>query len=464
MRAADRRLWLGGHRRSRHQLCLTFGVDELVFNTSYWYGDVDLKALEQRFGLEVMERIYFHIAAFEANKLTSLRPRRFDPGPWERFVDSAFVELWSTIQRQVWAQWRYEHDDPDYLGPELASLAPAAGRPLRRSAGPVATLAFCGGGKDSLVALRLLERAEVPFDSFAYSSSVYGLAAVQHRLIDGMLLQTAARQRRRLWIYDDFIDSPVAELHGELGVRSLTAAETPSSLFAALPLVLEHGYRRLVLAHERSADHGNLIWQRTGEEVNHQWGKSLAAETLLADYLAAELIEGVEYFSLLKPIWDVLIFQLLAADAERFKVTHSCNVAKPWCRRCPKCAYVWLCAMAYLPRSVVDSVFAENLFAVTENRLHFRRMLGLEKHTPFECIGTIDEARLAFELCRRKGLKGGAMDDFCQQVEKFEVGAALERFLAIDVERSRVPSDLRQPLRLLFEGAAVEARQRIMVE
>jgi hypothetical protein len=34
-----------------------------------------------------------------------------------------------------------------------------------------------------------------------------------------------------------------------------------------------------------SADAGNLLWERTGEQVNHQWGKSLGAELLLNSYI-----------------------------------------------------------------------------------------------------------------------------------------------------------------------------------
>ena len=45
------------------------------------HGDVDLPALEERCGRDFLERIYFHIAAFEANKLCSLRPARLDLGP-----------------------------------------------------------------------------------------------------------------------------------------------------------------------------------------------------------------------------------------------------------------------------------------------------------------------------------------------------------------------------------------------
>ena len=35
------------------------------------------------------------------------------------------------------------------------------------------------------------------------------------------------------------------------------------------------------------------------------------------------------------------------------------------------------------------------------NLLAYRQMLGLEDHTPFECISQVDETRLAFLLARR---------------------------------------------------------------
>ena len=477
---SPRTLWLDAPRRSRHQLVVRCGFDDLCFSTTYWYADVDLPQLEARFGLEAMERIYFHITAFEANKLVSLRPDRFDPGPFARFAGPAFFELWRTIAHHVWGQWRYEHDDPDYSGPELVGGLSATDirEPVQLEPGPIETLSFCGGGKDSLVAARLLEQAGFPFDSLAYSSSVYGQAAPQHELIDGLLDHTAAVARRRLWIFDDFLDSPVAQLHPELGVHHLLAAETPASVFAALPLALAHGYRHLVVAHEHSADFGNLVWHKTGEPVNHQWGKSLEAEHLLADYVQNELVSGVDYFSLLKPIDDTLIFNLLRGDllhgdllhgdalhgdAAAVRATHSCNVRKPWCCRCPKCAYVWLGYMAYLPVDEVAPIFGLNLLDVEENQLTFRQMLGLEDHTPFECIGTVGESRLAFALCRRKGLTGRAMDTYLAEVHGrggFDIEAQLELNLAIHPEH-RIPSALYPAIDTLFRQGAEAARQRI---
>jgi hypothetical protein len=112
------------------------------------------------------------------------------------------------------------------------------------------------GGKDSLVSMRLLERAGVPYDVFVYASSIYGPVRAQHALVDRLALRCAPRRRLRQWVSDDLLDSPVLDLHPELGVKSLAAAETPSSIFGALPIVLEHGYESICLGHERSADAG----------------------------------------------------------------------------------------------------------------------------------------------------------------------------------------------------------------
>lgn len=48
--AMKKHLWLDSLTRSRHQLTMTFGLDDLRFQATYWYGDVDLPALERVYG------------------------------------------------------------------------------------------------------------------------------------------------------------------------------------------------------------------------------------------------------------------------------------------------------------------------------------------------------------------------------------------------------------------------------
>ena len=125
-----------------------------------------------------------------------------------------------------------------------------------------------------------------------------------------------------------------------------------------------------------------------------------------------ELVAGLSYSSVLKPVHDVLIFRALAESLDAVPATHSCNVAKPWCLSCAKCAYVWLGYQAFLPAATNRATFGDrNLLDDPANQLWFEQMLGLADHTPFECIGQIDEARLAFELLRRRGVTGSGHAD-----------------------------------------------------
>lgn len=456
-------LRLKGHSRSRHQLVFDFELDPLQFRTSYWYDSVDLPALEARFGAERMRNIYFHIGAFELNKVASLRPELVDFGPFADLVTPQFETLWRTIFRNVWAQWRFENDLPSYYGPDFASSGRigSAAEPIPIEPGEVEILAFCGGGKDSLVAMDLLERAGLSFATLAYSSSIYGRAETQHELIDRLADHFSPRARHRQWIYDDFIDSPILDLEPPMGIHTVTAAETPASIFASLPIALAHGYTRLCLAHEKSADVGNLFWQDAAEEVNHQWGKSTEAEALLDDYLSAAVVPNLRYFSILKPLHDVVIFEALLSRLEAVPSTHSCNVSKPWCGKCAKCAYVYLNYAAYLPWDVVNDVFHANFFDARENYGHFRELLGLAQHTPFECVGQVEESRLAMTICELRNIPGQAVVEFAHDARLSDPMGVADAFTSVDETYERMPADVWSAVRPLLHEHALNAKKHV---
>jgi UDP-N-acetyl-alpha-D-muramoyl-L-alanyl-L-glutamate epimerase len=392
--------------RARECIVASCAIEDLKFHVTVWYEDLDLHELAREHGDELVERLCVHVALFQLNAVASLRPDAISLGRYARHLTRELQELWSIVFRRVWAQWRWEHQLPDYHGPRFVDpVQPSVGA-VTIQRGTTELLAFCGGGKDSLVSLRLLERAGLPFATLGYSHSIYGAAEPQHALLDRVAGATARVRAERQWIYDDFMDSPVAKLRPSLGVNSLLAAETPASVFAALPLALARGYRGLVVGHEHSANTGNLHWDATGEEVNHQWGKGWEAEALLDRYVGAHLLEGVRYFSVLQPISDEVIFELLSRDASMAALTHSCNIKKPWCGTCAKCAYVWLQFAAHLPADVVNTTFGAALIENPANARWFDELLGLAEHSPFECVGSPPEARLALELAHRRGMTG----------------------------------------------------------
>eukprot|EP00118_Oscarella_pearsei_P016297 m.154356 g.154356 ORF g.154356 m.154356 type:complete len:484 (+) comp38636_c0_seq1:110-1561(+) len=448
--------------------------DGLRFSTTYWY-EFPLDELDKVYGQHFMENVYFHCAMFEINKLCSLNPAEIDLGKWSGFLVDALEDVWRKVTVQTFGQWRYENGLPQWNGPSFRTKPDTL--PSSAKKGKVAEiitqpnspkyLCFCGGGKDSLVALKLMESIQEPHASFAYSHSVYGQARPQHQLIDRLLDECSMERRNRMWMFDDFLDSPLMELMPPSGVKTMADCEIPSATFAAIPIALKYGYTHFCLGNERSANVGNLTWNATGEEINHQWSKSIEAQLLIGSYLKSELVSNLTYFSILMPIHDSLILQLLAQQPKQaICSTHSCNVRKPWCCRCAKCCYVWLWYTAYLSEGTVRATFGDgNLFDAEENLVFFQQLLGLADHTPFECIGQVEEVCLAFELCRRKGIRGKAMEVYETKVWKtFDAKKAVKKFFHVYSEDAHFPAPLSDQLLSHLNKVATAAQKKLLHE
>jgi hypothetical protein len=205
-----------------------------------------------------------------------------------------------------------------------------------------------------------------------------------------------------------------------------------------------------------------LIWERTGETVNHQWGKTFEAERLVERYVREEMVSNVACFSILRPLYDTVIFNMLRGYADAVASTHPCNVSKPWCGRCAKCAYVGLGFRAYLPEKLVKDMGPADLFDAPENLVWFRELLGMGAHKPFECVGETDEVRIAFEICRRKGYRGAAIDMYSEHAACEDPGRLASKYLRVDADLECIPDEIRGRVLPLLRRAAEEARQYIL--
>jgi hypothetical protein len=456
------------------QLSIRYSYGKHRFSLSYWY-DFDLESLDGIYGSDFMEKVYTHCAAFSIFHLCSLKPDLLDWGPYSRWHTAEFERVWNSTWSGLSGQWRYENDLPDINAPVFTSKPSSATNAITiEPQSPPTTLAFFGGGKDSLVMYELLSRSGVPFSSVSYSHTVYGRSSLQHQLCDKvpkLLNSEYCKLHHKLCIMEDFLDSPVLESIGkQVGVKSFMEGETPASLFSSLPIVLYYRYTSIAIGNERGSNVGNLVWECTGEDINHQWGKSREAEILFGGYIQQALISNTPYFSVLQPLYDAVIFSVASNRLEAAICTHSCNIIKPWCKRCPKCCYIWLMFTAFFPRDAVDEMFqGANLLDIPENEIHFVQMLGLGSNKPFECVGDFDEAKLGFELCRRKGLQGKAMEIYKEKL----LQAMDEKALAILVskyttvytsEPSNAPPAVWDRLLPILKQAAVDARKRIEAE
>jgi len=110
--------------------------------------------------------------------------------------------------------------------------------------------------------------------------------------------------------------------------------------------------------------------------------------------------------------------------------------------------------VAWLPPETVAACFDRNLFSIPQNRAVLRKMLGLESHKPTDCVGTVSEARLAFAMCRAKGVHGAIADDVDVADFHAEASETLDRYTPAAHPGPTYPERLAAPMDAAFQANA----------
>lgn len=307
------------------------------------------------------------------------------------------AEFWNTVYTKGLGEFFYRNQI-DFRGlvnfPHSENAA--VSKPEARLLGAKGTLILVGGGKDSSVSFELAKKSGIPLTQFVVNSDRIkdavmdisgGPRLIANREIDSLLFDLVKR--------DDVYK-------GHVPATAIVQA-------IALCASILYGFDYVVASNEESASYGNVSY--LGEEINHQWSKSLEYEKLWQKYVTDFVTPAVLPFSLLRPLSELKIIQLFARHSKYFPAFSSCNKnftikdkqTVRWCNDCPKCAFVFAGLAAFLPREKVEGIFGENLFAKKELIPLYRELLGLEKIKPFECVGTPEEVRLMLWLSSEKG-------------------------------------------------------------
>lgn len=163
------------------------------------------------------------------------------------------------------------------------------------------------------------------------------------------------------------------------------------------------GKKYVILSNEDSANETNV----KGENINHQYSKSIEFENDFREYAKKYLKGNVEYFSMLRPISELQIAMLFSKLEKYHKVFKSCNVGSKsepwkWCCDCPKCLFVYTILSPFLCKEKLINIFGEDLFERKDLLNTFIELCGYGKTKPFECVGTYREIRFAIsEVIRR---------------------------------------------------------------
>ncbi|WP_131782827.1 hypothetical protein [Legionella gresilensis] len=404
---------------------ITHQVDDYTFQTKVYYPDVDLFQLSERYNEVLIKKIYAHIALSETFKYCSLFPAKIDFSFISGHLSQASLDFFLQTFQHAYAQCKYENGigneyKPIFVHGELLSgnsatlsIQNSQHRQSLNSSNTI--LVGNGGGKDSFLAMKLLEQSQLKYSVYQWTRPEYGRSQYQHELCAKLLQHTSPFGCHKVSVYDDFTESPFMQLYYPHLKGSFTLG-IPECLFEALPVMLFHHQSALCFANEKSSDTGNLYWEGIQGVVNHQWVKSLEAELFFQEFITQFLISDFKFFSILKPIYDYRIFSHLANYPQFIKNSHSCNIDKPWCKKCPKCAYVWLGYLAHFDKSLVDAIFGTNPFDDEDLFIHYKNMTGIEGHRSFECIGNIEECQLFMKKCVEKGLQGKMLEIFKREV------------------------------------------------
>jgi len=311
-----------------------------------------------------------------------------------------------------------------------------------------------GGGKDSIVTAELLKKA-------GYDVTLFRIG--RHPLIE----QTAKTAGLPLIIVERHLAPELFKLNAE-GALNGHVPITAYLSFLSIVIAELYGFHAIVMSNERSANEGNVDY--LGEQINHQWSKSLECERLLREY-AKSIGTNVEYFSLLRPLSELSIVKMFSALPQYFSCVTSCNTnwkiassrlpssrvpefppspvqgnrgigksgeRNRWCGNCPKCAFAFAMFAAFLPKQTLQAIFGKNFFDEESLQPFFRQLLGLEGFKPFECVGTPEETKAAFLLAEARG---DLNDSNAMQVFKREVKPTIKDRKKIIEECLRPSSD-----------------------
>jgi UDP-N-acetylmuramoylalanine--D-glutamate ligase len=307
---------------------------------------------------------------------------------------------------------------------------------------PDRALVAMGGGKDSLVGLRLVQQAGIEAQPVCVGASpliaetvrVTGLPLLQigRELAPGL----AAMNRAGAW-------------NGHVPVTAINSA-------ILLCAALLYGYRYVVFSNERSADEATL---RTadGREINHQYSKSSAFEVALRAEVARRVSPDLEYFSVLRPFSELAVVQRFAAMKPFHGVYSSCNrnfhldgprVEGRWCRDCPKCRFAALSLAVFLEPGEVRAILGGDLLDDPGQAEGYRALCELGRDKPFECVGEAGESRAALAALRAREVwrSHAVVRELAPELERIEV-PALEPLLQPG-GRHFIPDAVSRPLGL----------------
>jgi len=258
-------------------------------------------------------------------------------------------------------------------------------------------LVSVGGGKDSAVTLELLKKSGMEQRPFLLNPT-----NPQFTLIKKAGLPAQAGAKNPITVFR-VIDPRLLELNRQ----GFLNGHTPFSAYLAFLGILTASlfdFKFIAFSNERSSNEGNVKYK--GKIINHQYSKSFEFEKKFREYTKKYLAKDMEYFSFLRPLYELQIAKIFAKYPKYFGVFLSCNEArktksgkqKPtgkWCGKCSKCLFVYVILSPFIKPKTLEKIFRKNLLKDQSLAPLMDRLTGKRGFKPFECVGTPREVAAA---------------------------------------------------------------------
>ena len=385
-------------------------------------------------GDKILNNLIFHLGLMEIPsywKITCSPKIEIQAGN----LSKEQIKWWKDLILKGMGQFFYENKinfiRPDFL--KILSAAKDYPLPLKKKEedGPPSfllkdrVLVPIGGGKDSVVTLEILKRAKKSLDCFFLNpinpaKKIAKIAGCKNEII---------------------VERKIDKKLLELNQKGFLNGHTPFSAFLAFLSVVcatVFDYKYIAISQEQSSNQGNLKY--LGKEINHQYSKSFDFEQKFRKYTKKYLSRDIEYFSFLRPLYEIQIAELFSNFQKYFSAFLSCNEAyktysgtkkplKKWCCNCSKCLFVFTILYPFTDEQKLIKIFGENLFEKKSLLPIMKELTGEKGFKPFECVGTKKESITAFYLSlSRYRRQQGTSKKFSRDQVSFRMPFLLEYF------------------------------------
>ena len=317
-------------------------------------------------------------------------------------LNSTQVAWWKNLFMQGLGEFFYKNKI-DFTAPNFLTIIsspqflprPSLGIPRLGLGNRV--LVPVGGGKDSAVTLELLKKSGMEQRPFLLNPT-----NPQFTLIKKAGLPAQAGAKNPITVFR-VIDPRLLELNRQ----GFLNGHTPFSAYLAFLGILTASlfdFKFIAFSNERSSNEGNVKYK--GKIINHQYSKSFEFEKKFREYTKKYLAKDMEYFSFLRPLYELQIAKIFAKYPKYFGVFLSCNEArktrsgkqKPtgkWCGKCSKCLFVYVILSPFIKPKTLEKIFRKNLLKDQSLAPLMDRLTGKRGFKPFECVGTPREVAAA---------------------------------------------------------------------